>query len=147
MKPPTPTKTGHPDEPIDNDLLNDALLQQINTELDQQPIHSATLSRIRRGRETALAAYDQRQAGPLAAMRRLVPAINIKTIASIALFAFALVFTLRPDPSSNRAAPQQWQAAQITDIELLSGPEEPAMFTELEFYFWLEEGADSGVAG
>ncbi|MBL4621193.1 MAG: hypothetical protein JKY89_02225 [Immundisolibacteraceae bacterium] len=143
MKQPTAPNTNPPGESVDDDLLSDTLLEQINAELDQQPIHGSTLSRIRRGRETALQAYDNRQTGPVAAIKRFA---SLTTLAPVGLLTLILVFALRPDPTSIDLDAPHWQAAQLTDIELLSGPEEPAMFTELEFYFWLEEGADSDVA-
>ena len=123
---------------------NDArLIERIRRRLDEDlaELDSATLSRLRQGRQQALAAATQRKRLPWRVRwleRRpasdwLVPA---GAFASIVVTAFALTVMV--------AEPQNGLAHEVEDLDLLTAGEELELYENLEFYEWLEKREQTG---
>ena len=97
-------------------------------------LDAATLSRLNRGRQRALAALDTRPNPWL----RWVPAAGMATAALLA------VMVLLPGPVQPPAGalPQS-----VTDMEILLGEDEFEMFEDLEFYTWMDLADENGDVG
>jgi len=105
-------------------LLQDSgrILRQAEEEIDAQ-----TLSRLARGRTSALG--DARR-------RSMFPAVGLAAaLAGAAIGAFLL---LRP-------AVIVPEASLVADLELLASEEPFEFFEEIEFYEWLVETGDQGL--
>lgn len=114
----------------DERLTRDAerLLRQSVEQLD-----AATLSRLNRARQTALAEFDRRQQRP-AWLAGWQPAVGA---ALVALVAVGLWVGGMPGSS-----PVTVHAEQATDLELIFADENLDMIEDLDFYDWVE--ADLG---
>jgi hypothetical protein len=118
------------------------LLRRSAEELD-----AATLSRLNRARQNALAEFDRRHA-PRAAWREgWRPALSVAAVSALAV---ALWVGREPAnaPSPAGALPPPAIASatsQAVDLELILADENLELIEELEFYDWLE--AVGGVDG
>ena len=86
-------------------------------------LDAATLSRLNRGRQAALAELQQ----PSRQWSRWVPAAGVAVLALVAVVITQnTVGVYEPPPTA------------VADMELLLGEDSIEMFEELEFYSWLD---------
>lgn len=111
----------------------DKFLAQCRAVFDRgvQDLDAATLSRLTRARQRALSRLDR----PARRYRRgWLPAAAATLIAILA----AVLLWSRPQP------PAPPVAANVEDMEILLADEELELYSELEFYAWLEENPHAG---
>ena len=117
----------NPDTPMTQD--NESWLQPIKRELDAsaRDLDAATLSRLNRTRQQALAAVGDRRT-------QIWPWLALATAASIALVMLLLPLS-GPDmlPESTPVL-----ASTVEDFELLTEDDAFALYSDLDFYAWLE---------
>jgi len=132
----------------DERLARDAqrLLRRSAEELD-----AATLARLKRARQTALAGYEQGVRGPSGTRLRWQPALGVAAVCATALIAVGLWVGRAPAPPPGLAPPPVGAGADpAADLEaVLAEDENLEMIEDLEFYDWLaaQESADPGVTG
>ena len=117
-------------EPEEN-FLKDAkhLLDETENNLD-----AGVLARLRVSRRQAIEAGLRRSSH--ARPGWLLPVAGFVT-AGIVLAVAGLLWFAAPDP-------KPLQQANVEDIELLTGSDNPEFFADLEFYDWLENIGNSG---
>ncbi len=119
------------------------LIRQIVTQLDEQQAELDTASRWRlnQARQAALNAHDRRSPWRWPA----TPAVGM---ALAAVFVLALGLGWLPGPATDFAptgSASMAFAEGLEDLELLAATDEPEMFAELDFYYWVDTGMDMGV--
>jgi hypothetical protein len=137
---------------VDERLARDAqrLLRRSAEDLD-----AATLARLKRARENALAGYE---AGKRVSFRfgaGWQPALGAAAVCASALIAVGLWMGRAPAPSSpGPVPPVSAEADPAADLEVvLADDENLEMIEDLEFYDWLEsdhapqEPSDPGLSG
>ena len=117
----------NPETPMTQD--NESWLQPIKRELDAsaRDLDAATLSRLNRARQQALAVSTRPQA-------RSWPWLAMAAAASIAL----AVFLLPQSPSTRLPEPPLTLATSAEDFELLTDDDQFALYSDMDFYAWLE---------
>ncbi len=113
---------------------NDEFAKQARELFDEsvEQLDAATLSKLNRGRQAALAELETPRAGWV----RWAPAAGVT-----AAVAIAVMISVR-DPGIDETVP-----ASVTDMEILLGEENIEMLEDLEFYSWidlLEQANDVG---
>jgi len=98
---------------------------------DRESIDAATLSKLNRARQTALAEMDQRSGFSRPAF--WVPA---GAAALLAVFVIGLAPNLMNQ--TEPAAPTA-EAAKVPDLEMMLADESLDLMEELDFYLWLED--------
>jgi len=103
---------------------NEQLAQEAKLAFDQSVdgLDAATLSRLNRGRQAALAAARQ----PARQWLRWMPATGVAA-------AVLLILVMQQGPGDVEVI-----AASAADLEILLGEENIEMLEELEFYSWLD---------
>jgi len=94
-----------------------------------------TVARLRAARRQALEGNARRSLRPA----WLLPAGALATAAVVATVAALLWFSAPSGPSGNNLL-----QANVDDLGLLTAPESPDFFADLEFYDWLDKDADAG---
>lgn len=112
-------------------------------------LDGATLSRLNRARQAALAEYDRKAARPVWLRFGWQPAAVVATIAALAV-AIALLGPPRPD--SGPGAAMAGSELHASDMEVLLADDNLDLFDDVEFYDWVEpnespEEAAQGLAG
>lgn len=138
---------------IDERFARDAerLLHRSAEQLDV-----ATMERLKRARQNALAAYGRGIKGPFRLGLRWQPALGAAAVCATALIAVGLWMgqaTRAPSPGAT-PVPVSAGAGSAADLEVvLVDDDNLEMIEDLEFYDWLEsapamkETADPGVSG
>lgn len=114
---------------------------------DAEALDAATLSRLNRARQRALAEFDRHQRRPAWLGGRLQPAL---AVAAVALLAVALWVGREPvavAPAGQTAADTGPLASldAAADLDLVLADESLDLIGELEFYDWLD--SDPGLSG
>jgi hypothetical protein len=114
---------------------NNAWLESIRTQLDAsaRDLDAHTLSRLNQARQQAL----------LHGMRRAPRRWHWLMLASAASIALAVLLlpqlvSLRESPSSITAPMIDANSASVEDFELLTEGENLALYSDLDFYAWLD---------
>jgi len=89
-------------------------------------LDAATLSRLNRGRQEALAELDR--TSPVGQWVRWMPATGVAAAAVIAVVVWQGVPTEGPLP----------ETGSVTDFEILIGDDSLEMLEDLEFYSWID---------
>jgi hypothetical protein len=111
------------------DKFLDAAKRALDTaEKDLSP---GTVARLRAARRQAIEGGARRSLRPA----WLLPAGAFAVAAAVATIAALLWFST---PSNNLLQ------ANVDDLGLLTAPESPDFFADLEFYDWLDKNADAG---
>ena len=146
-------KTGIEDsfteQPVADVQISDAeLAQKIGDQLYQQAaeLDGATLSRLSQARNVALAEHDRpnRWRRLWSGLSSLRPAVGVALAATLAL-ALGLGWLGSEPPDLSSKAGENLDVAfvaELDDLELLTAADEPELFAELEFYAWIDQGAD-----
>jgi len=112
------------------DKFLDAAKRALNTA--EKNLSPGTLARLRAARRQALEGSARRSLRPA----WLFPAGALATAAVVATVAALLWFSA---PSGNNLL-----QANVDDLGLLTAPESPDFFADLEFYDWLDKNDDAG---
>jgi hypothetical protein len=91
-----------------------------------EQLDAATLSRLNRGRQEALAELER--SSPVGQWARWVPATGVAAAAVVAVVVWQGVQVEDPLPSTG----------PVTDFEILIGEDSLEMLEDLEFYSWIE---------
>jgi len=116
-------------EPIARTQDGAAWLEPIKRELDAsaRDLDAATLSRLNQARQRALAEVTR-------APRQRWTWMALAGAASLAMAVFLLP-TLR---NSTALAPAPLAIGEVEDLDLLTSEDQFALYSDLEFYAWLE---------
>jgi len=112
------------------DKFLDAAKRALDTA--EKNLDAGTVARLRAARRQALEAGAQRSLRPawLFPVGALAAAAAVVTIATLLWFSA---------PTNNISL-----QANVDDLGLLTAPENPDFFADLEFYDWLDKNADAG---
>ena len=91
-----------------------------------EQLDAATLSRLNRGRQEALAELER--SSPVGQWARWVPATGVAAAALVAVVVWQGIPVEDPLPSTG----------PVTDFEILIGEDSLEMLEDLEFYSWIE---------
>ena len=125
------------DQPGDVGLIRQ-VVAQLNAQ--QNELDGATLSRLNQGRQDALNEYDRRSSWR--GRWSISPATGLGTAAVLTL---ALGLGWWQGPATNfqpTNSADMLLAAGLVDLELLAAIDEPEMFADLDFYYWVGMGSD-----
>jgi hypothetical protein len=118
------------------------LLRRSADELD-----AATLSRLNRARQSALAEFDRQRRRPAWLVPGWQPALGV---AAVAMLAVALWVGRAPGPATPLPAVpvEAARAVQAVDLEVILADENLELIEDLEFYDWLETdlAAEGGLS-
>ena len=91
-----------------------------------EQLDAATLSRLNRGRQEALAEIERTR--PVGNWARWMPATGVAAAAVVAVVVWQGVATEGPLPATG----------PVTDFEILMGEDSLEMLEDLEFYSWID---------
>ena len=131
------------DKPIDDRLVRDAerLLRQGAEDLD-----AATLARLHRARQQALAELDRHARRPSWLQPGWRPAAGVAVVAvlAVALWIGRMSGPAAPEPQSAKTPAG---TADSSDLDLVLAEENLEMLEDLEFFDWIEAGMPGAANG
>jgi len=102
-------------------------------------LDAATLSRLNRARQAALAEYDARGRPPAWLAGGWQPALGAAAVA-----ALAVALWIGRDPATPAPAAQEARGDAALDLEVVLADESLELLEDLEFYDWVGNEADPG---